>query len=86
MSSPAIAASGGSNTKKGHSIHPNKPQSSGDTGGGHAIPFKTMELAPTACSKKRKVSPSWRRRYRRKWQPFCQKVHFIAGFIGSQGR
>ncbi|KAL2934485.1 SWI/SNF complex component SNF12-like protein [Bienertia sinuspersici] len=58
VSSPASAApgtgTGASNFKKGHSKHPGKPQSSSGIGGG--TPFKTMELAPAARRKKRKVS------------------------------
>lgn len=55
VSSPVGAAPGASNTKKGHNKQPSKPQSSSSgTGGG--TPFKTMELAPAARRKKRKVS------------------------------
>ncbi|KMT11201.1 hypothetical protein BVRB_5g110370 [Beta vulgaris subsp. vulgaris] len=50
----APSPAGGSNTKKGHGKHPNKPQSSSGTGGG--TPFKTMELAPASRRKKRKTS------------------------------
>lgn len=41
-------------TKKGQNKNSSKPQSSSGTGGG--TPFKTMELAPAARRKKRKVS------------------------------
>ncbi|KNA11668.1 hypothetical protein SOVF_133120 [Spinacia oleracea] len=53
-SSVGAAATGSATTKKGQSKNSSKPQSSSGTGGG--TPFKTMELAPAARRKKRKVS------------------------------
>ncbi|XP_021743647.1 SWI/SNF complex component SNF12 homolog [Chenopodium quinoa] len=52
-SSVGVAATGSANTKKSHNKNSSKPQSSSGTGGG--TPFKTMELAPAARRKKRKV-------------------------------